>query len=102
MFSNEYGSHLIQTDAEGNLYYIGNWIIYKLDIRDPGNITREQLTMETIPGEDASVVSDDDVVTFHAMSMSGSNIIIGEISPDGMITVHEKSGTEPIQLIKLQ
>jgi hypothetical protein len=54
MYSNEYGSHLIQADSEGNIYYIGNWVIYKLDIRDPGNITREQLTVETLPGEDAS------------------------------------------------
>jgi hypothetical protein len=48
------------------------------------------------------VVSANDVVTFHALSMSSNGIIIGEISPDGMITVHEKTGTEPMQLIRLQ
>jgi hypothetical protein len=51
MFGNEDGSHLIQRDAQGNVYYLGYWIIYKLNIQNPENITFEQLTMETQSGE---------------------------------------------------
>lgn len=53
MFRNE-GHASIQTDQDGNIYYIGGWTIYKLDIRDPENLTLEALTAETTSGAGAN------------------------------------------------
>jgi hypothetical protein len=43
------------------------------------------------------VVTTDDYVYFHSLRMSDGNIIIGEISPNGVVTVMEDIGTEVLQ-----
>ncbi|MGF1587624.1 MAG: hypothetical protein ACFCUM_20105 [Bacteroidales bacterium] len=48
------------------------------------------------------VVTTDDYVYFHSLRMSDGNIIIGEISPNGVVTVMEDIGTEVLQLVKIQ
>ena len=48
------------------------------------------------------VVTSDDFVAFHALRMSDGNIIIGEISPSGVVTELDDIGTEVIQLVRIQ
>ncbi len=44
MFANEDFSDFIQTDAEGNIYYLDPVEVNRLNIDDPGNITHQPLT----------------------------------------------------------
>jgi hypothetical protein len=48
------------------------------------------------------VVTSDDHVLFHALRMNDGNIIIGEISPGGVVTQLEDIGTEVLQLVQIQ
>ncbi len=48
------------------------------------------------------VVTSDDFVAFHGLRMSDGNIIIGEISPSGVVTQLDDIGTEVIQLVRIQ
>ncbi len=48
------------------------------------------------------IVSANDVVTFNALRMSTGNVIIGEISPDGVITEFEEISSQVMQLVRIQ
>jgi hypothetical protein len=47
------------------------------------------------------VVTSDDYVAFQGLRMSDGNIIIGEVSPGGVVTEMEDIGTEVIQLTQI-
>jgi hypothetical protein len=54
MFRNEEVSVIIQRDDAGNIYFVGKDDIQKLSTQNPENITMQQVTSGSIPGEGVS------------------------------------------------
>lgn len=54
MFKNEDGYQIIQTDEQGNIYFLGGWVIHMINTINPQNLTYQQITTATINGEGAA------------------------------------------------